>query len=221
MAFSSASMLRSQGYSRPRPGEPTCRRGAGALGSLASLGTVWISSLQGVATPGDRVVVAAAAGDLALGPITAGEIEQLFVMFADVVAKGEGFPQAPPLTRDVFEATWVRPVTIVVAARPADGGDLLGAYYLKPNFAARAAHIANAGYVVAASARGRGVGRALVEDSVWRAPLLGFDAVQFNLVFASNPARGLYEELGWREIGRIPAAVDGEDAIIYWRRVGE
>jgi hypothetical protein len=45
--------------------------------------------------------------------------------------------------------------------------------------------------------------------------------VQFNLVFASNPARRLYEELGWREIGRIPDAVDGEEAIIYWRRVGD
>jgi hypothetical protein len=41
------------------------------------------------------------------------------------------------------------------------------------------------------------------------------------VVFASNPARALYEELGWSEIGRIPDAVDGEDAVIYWRRVGE
>jgi GNAT superfamily N-acetyltransferase len=158
--------------------------------------------------------------EIVLGPITAVEVEQLFTVFADVVARGDGFPQAAPLTREVFDATWVRPVTAVIAARAAGGGELLGAYYLKPNFAARAAHIANAGYVVAAAARGRGLGRALVVDSVWRAPLLGFDAVQFNLVFASNPARALYEELGWREIGRIPEAVDGEDALIYWRRVG-
>jgi GNAT superfamily N-acetyltransferase len=175
-----------------------------------------------VVVAGDRVNVTTAAGEeVALGPVTAEEREQLFVVFADVVAKGDGFPQAPPLTREVFEATWVASVSIVVGARPAGGGGLLGAYYLKPNFAARAAHIANAGYLVAAAARGRGVGRALVEDSVWRAPLLGFDAIQFNLVFASNPARRLYTELGWREIGRIPEAVDGEDALIYWRRVGE
>jgi GNAT superfamily N-acetyltransferase len=164
-----------------------------------------------MAAPRDRVVVVTKAGEeLELGPLDAGEVEQLFALFA----------QAPPLTREVFEATWIHPVTAVIGVRPASGGALLGAYYLKPNFAARAAHIANAGYVAAASARGRGVGRALVADSVWRAPLLGFDAVQFNLVFASNPARALYEELGWREIGRIPDAVDGEDAVIYWRRVG-
>jgi GNAT superfamily N-acetyltransferase len=156
---------------------------------------------------------------LALGPLTSDETEQLFSMFAEVVARGDGFPQAAPLTRDVFESTWVRPVTAVIGARPAAGGDLLGAYYLKPNFAPRAGHIANAGYVVAGAARGRGIGRELLRDTVWRAPLLGFRAVQFNLVFASNPARALYEEMGWREIGRIPDAVDHEEAVIYWRRV--
>jgi ribosomal protein S18 acetylase RimI-like enzyme len=46
---------------------------------------------------------------------------------------------------------------------------------------------------------------------------LGFDAMQFNLVFASNPARDMYRRLGFSEIGRIPDAVDGEDAVIYWR----
>jgi hypothetical protein len=58
-----------------------------------------------------------------------------------------------------------------------------------------------------------------VEDSLRRAPLLGFDAMQFNLVFASNPARRLYEDLGFRAVGTIPEAVDGEDAIVYWRRL--
>jgi hypothetical protein len=46
---------------------------------------------------------------------------------------------------------------------------------------------------------------------------LGFDALQFNLVFESNPVRSMYERLGFSEIGRVPKAVDGEDAVIYWR----
>ena len=41
--------------------------------------------------------------------------------------------------------------------------------------------------------------------------------MQFNLVFESNPARGMYQRLGFTEVGRIPKAVDGEDALIYWR----
>jgi len=122
-----------------------------------------------------------------------------------------------PATSEVFDATWVRPVSVVVAARV--GGAFAGAYYLKPNQPGRAAHIANAGYLVDRRFRGRGIGRALVLDSIERAPAYGFDAIQFNLVFESNPARRLYEELGWLEIGRVPRAVDGEDALIYWRAV--
>jgi len=98
-------------------------------------------------------------------------------------------------------------------------GRLAGSYYLKPNFAGRAAHIANAGYFVVPERRGQGVGEALVVDSFDEGRRLGFDALQFNLVFESNPARRLYERLGFEVVGRIPDAVDGEDAIVYWRRL--
>jgi GNAT superfamily N-acetyltransferase len=153
-----------------------------------------------------------------VGPVADAEHDDLFDLFSDVVARGEGYPHAPPLTRSDYESTWVTSVTITVVARLGD--TVVGAYYLKPNFVGRAAHIANAGYLVAGTQRRRGIGRLLVEDSLFRAPLLGFDAIQFNLVFASNPARSLYEELGWQVVGRLPDAVEGEDAVIYWRRVG-
>ena len=169
-------------------------------------------------SPADEHQVRSKSGELiVLGPLTESETADLFSLFSHVVATGEGFPHSPPLTRQDFESTWIKPVSVVVAARLE--GRLVGAYYLKPNFVGKAAHIANAGYMVASVARRRGVGRALIEDSVWRAPLAGFDAIQFNLVFASNPARGLYEELGWLETGRVPDAVNGEDAVIYWRSV--
>lgn len=153
---------------------------------------------------------------LEVGPLLPARLEELFWLFTDIVARYEGFPQLPPLTRAVFEETWVRPVTVVVGALRE--GQLAGAYYLKPNQPGLGAHIANAGYVVARGLRGLGIGRALVEDSVPRASVAGYDALQFNFVFADNPARSLYEELGWREIGRVPqGAGPGRDALIYWR----
>jgi GNAT superfamily N-acetyltransferase len=97
------------------------------------------------------------------------------------------------------------------------GGYLIGASYIKPNYVGRAAHIANAGYFVLAPYRGTGVGRTLVEHSLREARQLGFDAMVFNLVFESNPARAMYRRLGFDEVGRIPGAVEGEDAVIYWR----
>ena len=154
---------------------------------------------------------------MVIGPLGAHHHDSLFALFAEIVASGAGYPHAPPLTRRMFDTTWLTSVSLSRVAVLDD--EVVGAYYLKPNFPGRAAHIANAGYAVAVAQRRRGIGRLLVEDSLWRAPLLGFDAIQFNLVFAGNPARSLYEELGWREIGRLPDAVDGEEAIIYWRRL--
>lgn len=142
--------------------------------------------------------------------------ERLFAMFSDAVERGDGYPESAPLTADRFAVSWVDPPVVVVARLD---GVAIGAYYLKPNFPGRAAHVANAGYLVDRNHRGDGIGRMLVEDSIRRAPAAGFDAIMFNLVFESNPARSLYERLGWQQIGRVPRGVDDEPAIIYWRDV--
>jgi GNAT superfamily N-acetyltransferase len=149
-----------------------------------------------------------------MGELRPDERGPLFALFAAVVEAKEGFPEAPPLSDEAFEAAW-GPPRVVVVARVHD--ELVGAYSLRPNFPGRAAHIANAGYVVDARWRRQGIGRLLVVDSLAEAARRGFDAMQFNLVFASNPARTLYEELGFELTGRVPDAVDGEDALVYWR----
>jgi GNAT superfamily N-acetyltransferase len=156
-----------------------------------------------------------APADFDIGTVTEADHDDLFSAFARIVEGREGFPQAPPLTRAEFHDYWLAHSTSVVRARA--GGELAGAYYLKPNFVGRAAHIANAGYFVVASFRRLGLGRRLVLHSLDEARRAGFDALQFNLVFESNPARRLYDELGFEVVGRVPRAVDGEDALIYHR----
>ena len=141
--------------------------------------------------------------------------DELYTAFSHIVGAGEGFPQRPPLTREDFDDYWIRRSVAVSVAR--FGGYLIGASYIKPNFVGRAAHIANAGYFVLAPYRGTGVGRSLVEHSLHEARRLGFDAMMFNLVFESNPARAMYRRFGFEEVGRIPNAVEGEEAVIYWR----
>ncbi len=148
------------------------------------------------------------------------DLEELYGGFARIIATGEGFPQVPPLSRADFDAMWVVGSSAVRVAR--FGGYLIGGYYIRPNFAGRAAHIANAGYFVLAAYRGTGVGRSLVQHSLREARRLGFAAMQFNLVFESNPARAMYARLGFTEVGRIPRAIDGEeDALIYWRSLDD
>ena len=145
--------------------------------------------------------------------------DELFEAFSGVVERGEGFPQQAPLTWADFTDYWIAHSSAVMVAIV--DGHVAGAYYVKPNFVGRAAHIANAGYFVVPEQRGRGIGRALVVHSLEEAARAGFDAMQFNLVFESNPARALYEELGFRQLGLIPRAVEGENAVIYWRALRE
>jgi len=147
------------------------------------------------------------------------DYDEMFTAFSRVVTAGDGFPQSPPLSREDFDSYWIKQSSVVSVAK--FGGYLVGAYYVRPNFVGRAAHIANAGYFVLEAYRGTGVGRALVEHSLREAKRLGFDAMMFNLVFESNLARALYRRLGFEEIGRIPRALPGEDAFLYWRSLAD
>jgi ribosomal protein S18 acetylase RimI-like enzyme len=157
--------------------------------------------------------------DVEIAPFEPGDEDQLFRAFAAVVEEGTGYPQAPPISREEFRAVWFEQTVSVQVTRVAER--LAGAYYLKPNFPGRAAHIGNAGYIVVPEQRGSGIGEELVRHSFGEARRCGFDALMFNLVFASNPAGRLYERLGFRQIGLIPDAVEGEDARIYWRSLAD
>lgn len=165
--------------------------------------------------PGEKGGFAPLEAGVDIGPVTDADADDLFAAFSRIVDDREGFPQEPPLSRADFDDYWLAHSSSVIRARV--DGELAGAYYLKPNFVGRAAHIANAGYFVVAGFRGRRLGRALVVHSLEEARRVGFDALQFNLVFESNPARRLYEEVGFQVVGRVPRAVEGEDALIYWR----
>ncbi|XP_064643006.1 uncharacterized protein LOC135497190 [Lineus longissimus] len=88
-----------------------------------------------------------------------------------------------------------------------DTFEVLGAFYVKPNFPVRSSHLANAGFIVKESARGNGVGRFMCEKFLQIARDLGYLASFFNLVYTSNAASvSLWTKLGFRNIGTIPKA---------------
>jgi GNAT superfamily N-acetyltransferase len=142
--------------------------------------------------------------------------EELFSLYALIVEEGGAFPRRPPADLETFREVWLDNDLVMVARA---GGVLAGSYYVTANYGGLAAHIANAGYMVHPDRRDRGLGTVLVERSIEDARRLGFDALMFNMVFESNPARRLYERLGFEAVGRVPAAVAGEDAIVYWREL--
>lgn len=139
----------------------------------------------------------------------------VYRLFAEVVADGGAFPRDPPATPEMFAEVWEAPSTLTLCATV--DGVVVGAYFLRAAFPGVAGHVANAGYMVDRRWRGLGLGRQLVEHSMDTARTHGFDAMLFSLVLESNPAHRLYERLGFVQIGRIPQAVHGEAARIYWR----
>jgi len=84
-------------------------------------------------------------------------------------------------------------------------GEILGTYVIKPNQPGRGAHVANAGYMVARAAQGRGIGRAMGEHSLEVGRDLGFAAIIYNMVVATNAdAVHLWKELGFKIVGTLP-----------------
>ncbi|WP_246060729.1 GNAT family N-acetyltransferase [Nocardioides dongxiaopingii] len=104
----------------------------------------------------------------------------------------------------------MRPPGLTVVLEDDDEpGRLLGSATMGPNRPGRGAHVGTASFMVAPDARGRGVGRRLGEHVVAWHREQGFAAIQFNAVVETNTvAVRLWESLGFRVIGTVPAAFD-------------
>ncbi|WP_139653216.1 GNAT family N-acetyltransferase [Raoultibacter phocaeensis] len=150
------------------------------------------------------------------------DLEAMRTVWNEVVEDGVAFPQEEMLDADAALEFFSSQSATAVAVC---GNRLLGLYILHPNNTGRCSHIANASYAVSFEARGRGIGRALVSDSLERAGSIGFRGLQFNAVVASNAgAIHLYEDLGFTRIGTIFGGFrmkDGtfQDTFIYFHEV--
>lgn len=137
-----------------------------------------------------------------LRPYRADDRPALEALAAETVRDGTVFP-----FEDVAGVLryWFSPGAHVVVAELE--GRVAGTYTVKPNQPDRGAHVANAGYVVGEAARGRGLGFALGEHSLTTARALGYRAMQFNYVVATNAtAVRLWERLGFRVLATVPGA---------------
>lgn len=130
------------------------------------------------------------------------DVAGMVAAWNEVVRDGVAFPQLDELTLAEGTEFFAAQTYCGVAV---ERGEVLGLYILHPNNVGRCGHIANTSYAVASSARGKGVGRALVEDSLVQAKAHGFRLLQFNAVVATNTvARHIYESLGFVQLGTIP-----------------
>ncbi|KAF8984602.1 hypothetical protein BGZ46_007515 [Entomortierella lignicola] len=142
-------------------------------------------------------------------------------VFNEEVERGDTYPQEFLLDTDQFKNYFFsgdsfvlikghyQLATEVQVRKDADEWqkDLLGFFYVKPNFPGRCSHICNGGFIVNSNQRGLGIGSILGKAFLKVVPIIGYKASMFNLVFVSNVASiRLWRRLGFKEIGRIPKA---------------
>ncbi|MFI7075007.1 GNAT family N-acetyltransferase [Micromonospora sediminicola] len=138
-------------------------------------------------------------------PATAADWPLIWPFLREIVAAGETYTWPRDVTEEQARALWMAapPGRTVVAVDP--DGTVLGSAKLGPNQAGPGDHVANAGFMVAPAAAGRGIGRALAAHVLATAHADGYRAMQFNAVVASNTrAVRLWRSLGFAVVGRVP-----------------
>lgn len=163
--------------------------------------------------------------DLEILPATTEHAEAIWEIFQEVIAAGDAYVFEADTTREQFMAYWFAP-----AAQPQVAlldGKVAGSYIVKANQPGRGSHIANASYMTASSARGQGIAGKMCQHSLQLAKSLGFRAMQFNIVVATNiVAVTLWQKHGFRIIGTVPgsfrhATLGYVDAYVMFRELDE
>ena len=156
---------------------------------------------------------------------TAVDSDAIWDIFRAVVVPGDTYTFDPDISRDEALAYWLHPSNrCYVAERE---GNVVGTYVLRANQPGLGSHVANAAFMVAPQARGFGVGRGMGEHSLREARRLGFRAMQFNFVVATNEsAIGLWHQLGFKIVGTLPGAFRHPqkafvDAYVMFRSLAE
>ena len=126
-------------------------------------------------------------------------------IFHAVIAPGDTYAFDSKMCREEALAYWFRADTHTYVV--GNDGRVVGTYILRPNQPALGSHVANAAFMVAPTARGQGIGRAMGEHCLSEARRLGFRAMQFNFVVSTNEgAIRLWRQLGFEIVGTLPGA---------------
>ena len=135
----------------------------------------------------------------------AADFDALWPILRDVFRAGTTYAVDPAISRDAAFAYWMQQPAATYVALLDDG--VVGTYYLRTNQPGGGAHICNCGYIVAPAARGKGLAAQMCLHSQDQARAMGYVAMQFNFVLASNAgAVRLWHRLGFATIGTIPDA---------------
>jgi ribosomal protein S18 acetylase RimI-like enzyme len=156
-------------------------------------------------------------------PATQKDVPAILEIVAPILRAGDTYAIDTNLTDDDVIAYWMGKDKVTLVAE--EDGKIVGTYYIRQNQGGGGSHVCNCGYMTSPAASGRGIARRMCEDSLKRAKDLGFSAMQFNFVIATNAAAvHLWPKLGFEIVGRLPGAfmhptLGETDALVMYRKL--
>lgn len=132
----------------------------------------------------------------------------IWPLFQKIVKNTHTFIYKPTISETEAEKVWMGPEVYGAIHQKT----VIASYRIRPNQLQRGNHIANASFMVDPEWQGKGLGKALGQHAIDRATLLGYKAMQFNMVVSHNHrSLNLWLSLGFHIIGTIPNAYQMPD----------
>lgn len=165
--------------------------------------------------------------EFTIRPARLEDFEEIYAIFQSVLAEGSTYSYTEKeMTPERSLAYWMSaPGTFCYVADV--GGKVAGMAALRPNRTGRAAHVANASFIIGRDYRGQGIARTLANHMLKEAKTKGYQSVQFNFVVSKNDiAVNLWKSLGFQIVGTLPKGFDHAeyglvDVYIMHRFLGE
>jgi L-amino acid N-acyltransferase YncA len=153
---------------------------------------------------------------LLIEPMTGADWPEIRRIYAEGIATGHATLEREAPDWSHFDHSHRHDCRLV--ARAAAGGPILGWTALTAYSSRRVyAGVAWESVYVAADARGKGVGRALLEALIPASEALGLWALLAGVLTENTPSIALHEAVGFRQVG-VQRGL-GQDAIGRWRDV--
>lgn len=157
-----------------------------------------------------------------VGPFLESEWNDGMQLMNLIIREGKSWPFDEEFeTLDSYRGYFLSHAALVV--RSTKGGDVMGCFYIKPNYPGRCSHICNGGFITSPQFRDMGVAKLMGRAFLAAARDLGYKAAYFNLVFKSNkPSIALWESLGFERVAVLENAarlegVEGLDKAYGYR----
>ncbi len=151
------------------------------------------------------------------------DYDAIWNIFKKVIKTGDTYVFDPQTPKTDLAKHWFTSYmkTYVVEEK----NKILATYILKPNQIDLGSHICNCSYMVDPESFGKGLGKMMCEHSLENAKIMGYKAMQFNIVVSTNiPAIKLWEKYSFKIIGTIPkgykhSSLGYVDAYIMYREI--